>query len=114
VIYRQEPDLKSEHGNFGARLLFDKQGMLFVTLGDLASTPLRPYIQQLDSGIGKIVRITTDGRPRPGGTVRRDRPARGPSCTRSASATRSASPSARGPTSCGRSTSARSAATSST
>lgn len=67
VIYRQEPDLKSEHGNFGARLLFDDEGMLFVTLGDLASDPLRPYIQQLDSGIGKIVRITTDGAPAPGG-----------------------------------------------
>jgi glucose/arabinose dehydrogenase len=67
VIYRQEPDLKSEHGNFGARLLFDDDGMLFVTLGDLASDPLRPYIQQLDSGIGKIVRITTDGAPAPGG-----------------------------------------------
>jgi glucose/arabinose dehydrogenase len=67
VIYRQEPDLRSEHGNFGARLLFDRQGMLFVTLGDLASDPLRPYIQQLDSGIGKIVRITTDGAPAPGG-----------------------------------------------
>jgi glucose/arabinose dehydrogenase len=67
VIYRQEPDLKSEHGNFGARLLFDKQGALFVTLGDLASDPLRPYIQQLDSGIGKIVRITPDGAPAPEG-----------------------------------------------
>lgn len=66
VIYRQEPDLKSEHGNFGARLLFDSTGALFVTLGDLASDPLRPYIQQLDSGIGKIVRITTDGEPAPG------------------------------------------------
>ena len=41
--------------------------MLFVTLGDLASDPLRPYIQQLDSGIGKIVRITPDGAPAPGG-----------------------------------------------
>jgi len=67
VIYRQEPDLKSEHGNFGARLLFDKEGHLFVTLGDLASDPLRPYIQQPDSGIGKIVRITTDGAPAPNG-----------------------------------------------
>jgi glucose/arabinose dehydrogenase len=67
VIYRQEPDLKSEHGNFGARLLFDRAGMLFVTLGDLASDPLRPYIQQLDSGVGKIVRLTPDGAPAPGG-----------------------------------------------
>jgi len=67
VIYRQEPDLKSEHGNFGARLLFDKTGALFVTLGDLASDPLRPYIQKTDNGIGKIVRITSDGAPAPGG-----------------------------------------------
>jgi aldose sugar dehydrogenase len=67
VIYRQEPDLPSEHGNFGARLLFDDEGMLFVTLGDLASDPLRPYIQRLDNGIGKIVRITPDGAPAPGG-----------------------------------------------
>ena len=66
VIYRQEPDLLSEHGNFGARLLFDDTGALFVTLGDLASDPLRPYIQQLDNGIGKIVRITTDGAAAPG------------------------------------------------
>ncbi|OYW44511.1 MAG: hypothetical protein B7Z08_09215 [Sphingomonadales bacterium 32-68-7] len=76
VIYRQEPNLKSEHGNFGARLLFDAQGMLFVTLGDLASDPLRPYIQQLDSGIGKIVRITTDGAPAPRGPFARRRGAR--------------------------------------
>jgi glucose/arabinose dehydrogenase len=66
VIYRQEPDLKSEHSNFGGRLLFDRTGALFVTLGDLASDPLRPYIQQLDSGIGKIARITTDGAAAPG------------------------------------------------
>ena len=76
VIYRQEPDLKSEHGNFGARLLFDQDGALFVTLGDLASDPLRPYIQQLDSGIGKIVRITTDGAPVPGGPFARQPGAR--------------------------------------
>lgn len=66
VIYRQEPSLPSEHGNFGGRLLFDKSGHLFVTLGDLASTPLRPFIQDLSTGIGKIVRITRDGQPAPG------------------------------------------------
>lgn len=66
VIYRQEPNLPSEHGNFGARMLFDDSGALFVTLGDLASTPLRPYIQQKNSGIGKIIRITTDGEPAAG------------------------------------------------
>lgn len=66
VIYRQEPSLPSEHGNFGARMLFDDTGALFVTLGDLASTPLRPYIQQKDTGIGKIIRIDTDGKAAPG------------------------------------------------
>ena len=76
VIYRQEPDLKSEHGNFGGRLLFDREGMLFVTLGDLASDPLRPYIHLLDTGIGKIVRITPDGAPAPGGPFARQEGAR--------------------------------------
>jgi glucose/arabinose dehydrogenase len=76
VIYHQEPDLKSEHGNFGARLLFDRTGNLFVTLGDLASDPLRPYIQRLDSGVGKIVRITTDGAPARGNPFARTAGAR--------------------------------------
>ena len=38
VIYRQEPDLKSEHGNFGARLLFDDELRL-------AGDQLRPRVQ---------------------------------------------------------------------
>ena len=65
IIYRQQPDLKSEHGNSG-RLLFDHTGALLVALGDLASTPLRPYIQQFDNSVGKIVRIDTDGQAAPG------------------------------------------------
>jgi glucose/arabinose dehydrogenase len=67
LIYRQLPSLPSEHGNFGARLLFDNEGYLFATLGDLASNPLRPYIQDPGTGIGKIVRITKDGDPAPNG-----------------------------------------------
>jgi glucose/arabinose dehydrogenase len=66
IIYRQTPDLKSEHGNFGGRMVFDPTGALIVTMGDLASDPLRPYIQRLDSSVGKVVRITTDGQPAKG------------------------------------------------
>jgi len=61
IIYRQVPDLKSEHVSFGGRLAFDSTGALFVTLGDLFADPIRPYIQRLDNSIGKLVRITSDG-----------------------------------------------------
>jgi glucose/arabinose dehydrogenase len=66
VIYRQTPDLKSEHGNFGGRLMFDRSGALFVTLGDLAAENIRPYIQRMDTSIGKLVRITPNGAPAKG------------------------------------------------
>lgn len=66
IIYRQVPDLKSEHGNFGGRMLFDRSGALFVTLGDLAAENIRPHIQRMDTSIGKLVRITTDGKPAKG------------------------------------------------
>lgn len=66
IIYRQTPDLKSEHGNFGGRMLFDRSGALFVTLGDLAAENIRPHIQRMNTSIGKLVRITTDGQPAKG------------------------------------------------
>jgi len=66
IIYRQVPDLKSEHVSFGGRLLFDSTGALFVTLGDLFADDVRPYIQRLDNSIGKLVRITTSGQAAPG------------------------------------------------
>jgi glucose/arabinose dehydrogenase len=62
VIYRQIPDLKSEHVSFGGRLAFDRSGALFVTLGDLYADNIRPYIQKMDSSVGKLVRISTDGK----------------------------------------------------
>jgi len=61
VIYRQKPDLPAIHSSFGGRLLFDRAGALFVTLGDLDAEELRPNVQKLDTGVGKLVRITQDG-----------------------------------------------------
>ncbi len=66
IIYRQKPDLVTEHSNYGGRMLFDPQGNLLVTLGDRDSMSVRPLIQQMDTGVGKVVRITTDGKPAPG------------------------------------------------
>lgn len=58
VIFRQVPAVDSGH-HFGARLVFDREENLFVTLGDRGSQ--RDEAQQLDSHIGTVVRIRTDG-----------------------------------------------------
>jgi len=59
VIFRQEPKVDSGH-HFGSRLVFARDGRLFVTLGDRGSQ--RPRVQDLATHIGKIVRIEPDGR----------------------------------------------------
>jgi glucose/arabinose dehydrogenase len=60
VIFSQEPKLPSE-GHFGSRLVFDANGRLFVTLGDRFKPEFRVQAQELDSHVGKIVRIRPDG-----------------------------------------------------
>jgi len=58
VIFRQQPALAGGH-HFGSRLVFRRDGTLFVTLGDRNRG--RDRVQQLDNHIGKVVRIDTDG-----------------------------------------------------
>ncbi|MCE4052760.1 PQQ-dependent sugar dehydrogenase [Pseudomonas sp. Au-Pse12] len=58
VIFRQEPKL-STGNHFGSRLVFDRDGYLFVTLGENND---RPTAQDLDKLQGKIVRLYPDGR----------------------------------------------------
>ncbi len=65
VIYRQSPKVSSS-GHFGSRLVFDRNGHLFVTLGDRQSNDQRGFAQDLTRGNGKVVRITTEGSPAPG------------------------------------------------
>jgi glucose/arabinose dehydrogenase len=60
VIYHQVPSLQSRQ-HYGSRLVFSRDGTLFVTQGDRSVTPGRMQAQNLDSLIGKIVRINTDG-----------------------------------------------------
>lgn len=58
VIFRQEPKLSTGH-HFGSRLVFDRNGYLFITLGENND---RATAQDLDKLQGKIVRIYPDGK----------------------------------------------------
>jgi glucose/arabinose dehydrogenase len=60
VIFRQQPKVESEM-HFGSRLVFDGEGHLFVTLGERFAEEFRTQAQELDSHLGKIVRINPDG-----------------------------------------------------
>ena len=64
VIYRQQP--KAESGShYGSRIVFRGDGTLFITQGDRHE---RPLVQNLGAGIGKIMRVNSDG------SVPRDNP----------------------------------------
>jgi glucose/arabinose dehydrogenase len=60
VIFRALPVYDGDK-HFGSRLAFGPEGKLFVTLGDRSDQPMRPQAQQLDSHMGKILRINPDG-----------------------------------------------------
>ncbi len=58
VIFRQQPSARSFY-HFGSRLVWDKTGALFVTMGERAD--LSDGAQDLTNHLGKIVRILPDG-----------------------------------------------------
>jgi glucose/arabinose dehydrogenase len=60
VIYHQMPSLNSPL-HFGSRLVFGRDGTLFVAQGDRSITEGRMQSQRMDGLLGKIVRINTDG-----------------------------------------------------
>ncbi len=65
VIFQATPELNSNN-HFGSRLVFDKEGYLFVTAGERSNIEGRVQAQLLNSGLGKIYRITKDGKAAPG------------------------------------------------
>jgi len=63
VIFRQEPAY-SGGNHFGSRLIFDRSGALFVTVGDRYN--LRAQAQNPENHIGKMIRIRPQGGAAPG------------------------------------------------
>jgi glucose/arabinose dehydrogenase len=67
IIFRMTPTLESNMHS-GGRLVWARDGTLFVTLGERSVLPGRVQAQDLGSHFGKIVRINADG------SVPRDNP----------------------------------------
>ncbi|MBE3638998.1 PQQ-dependent sugar dehydrogenase [Mangrovicoccus algicola] len=65
VIFRQDPAWEST-AHFGGRLVFDRQGMLFVTTGERSVAAARGLAQDVSAQLGKVIRIAPDGGPAPG------------------------------------------------
>ena len=60
VIYHQAPSLNSQL-HFGGRLVWNRDGTLFISQGDRSITEGRMQAQKMDSLLGKMVRINADG-----------------------------------------------------
>jgi aldose sugar dehydrogenase len=60
VIFRMQPTLDSTK-HAGGRLVFARDGLLFVTLGERSILEGRKQARELKSDFGKVVRIAPDG-----------------------------------------------------
>lgn len=61
VIYRALPTYDGRL-HYGGRIIIDKDGNLFVSTGERSDRETRQYSQDLQSGLGKILRIDKDGK----------------------------------------------------
>ncbi|MFT2007327.1 PQQ-dependent sugar dehydrogenase [Pontibacter sp. 13R65] len=73
VIYRATPVYDGDK-HFGGRVIFDKEGNLYLTTGERSDKETRPQAQDLNSGLGKIIRITKEGKPAAGNPQTGSRP----------------------------------------
>ncbi len=62
VIWEASPRYKGG-GQFGSRLVFDRQGNIFVSSGDRQAADIRVKAQDLGATTGKIIHITKEGKP---------------------------------------------------
>ena len=67
VILGSMPALGKQRlsANQGGRIVVDRDGNLFVIIGDRAPTPPHDFAQQTDNTIGKVLHITPEGKPAP-------------------------------------------------
>lgn len=67
VIYTVQPAAPiSQSAQQGSRIAIDKDGALFVTIGDRSTRGPWLKAQDMTTALGKIIRITADGAPAPG------------------------------------------------
>jgi len=71
VLWRQAPKMDSAL-HFGGRLVFAKDGKLFITTGERSILEGRVQAQHLDATLGKVIRINADG------SIPKDNPFVGP------------------------------------
>jgi len=64
VIYRATPAYNGTL-HYGSRILVDKSGNLIFSTGERSDLVTRPQAQSLQSALGKVIRITKDGKPAP-------------------------------------------------
>lgn len=64
VIFRQMPSYQGTM-HYGSRLVFGAKGELYVTVGERSDAKPRVQSQDLGSGLGKVFRIDTQGKPLP-------------------------------------------------
>lgn len=62
VIFRAIPYYDNSM-HFGSRLVFDNNGNIFASTGERSDMKTRPNAQYLNNGYGKVVHITTEGKP---------------------------------------------------
>jgi glucose/arabinose dehydrogenase len=65
IIYNATPAYKGVL-HYGSRILFDKTGNIVFSTGERSDKETRPQAQALNSSLGKIIRITVDGKPASG------------------------------------------------
>ena len=65
VIFRATPTYDGKL-HYGSRLVFDKEGNLFVSTGERSDMETRPLAQNTMAYLGKVLKITKDGKPASG------------------------------------------------
>jgi len=65
IIYRATPAYRGNL-HYGSRILIDRSGNIIFSTGERSDRETRPQAQDLNSGLGKIIRITKEGQPAAG------------------------------------------------
>lgn len=74
TILKVDPALPQQ-AHYGSRLLFARDGTLYVSLAERFFSPARDEAQSLYSHLGKVLHIDTDGKPVPGNPYSQDQQA---------------------------------------